>query len=263
MIDFHAHIFPDKIANKTVQHLESICGTPSFSDGTKEKLLKSMDEAGIECSVLLPVLTSPAQFDSVLRFVSQFTEGRLISFGGIHPENEDYKEKLRLIRDYGLKGIKMHSDYQNTYFSDIRYKRIISYATELGLICVIHAGQDPYSPENVHCTPKMISDLVDEVAPEKLVLAHFGGHLMTEDVEKYLIGKNVYFDTAYDLDKISAYQATKIIRSHGAERILFGTDTPWASQKAFVDCFNRLPLTDWEKKLILKQNAMKLLKDCE
>ena len=262
MIDFHAHIFPDKIANKTVQHLESVCGTPAFSDGTKDMLLKSMDEAGIECSVLLPVLTSPNQFDSVLRFVSQFTEGRLISFGGIHPDNEDYKDKLRLIRDYGLKGIKMHSDYQNTYFSDIRYKRIISYASELGLICVIHAGQDPYSPEDVHCTPKMISDMIDEVAPEKLVLAHFGGHLMTEDVERYLIGKNVYFDTAYDLDKLQTYQITKLIRSHGADKILFGTDTPWAGQKDFVNTFNKLPLTEWEKKLILEENAKKLLKDC-
>ena len=262
MIDFHAHIFPDKIAHKTVSHLESICGTPAFSDGTKEMLLKSMDEAGIECSILLPVLTSPSQFESVLRFFSQFTEGRLISFGGIHPDNEDYKEKLRLIRDYGLKGIKLHSDYQNTYFSDIKYKRIISYATELGLICVIHAGQDPYSPEDIHCTPKMISEMVEEVAPEKLVLAHMGGHLMPEDVEKYIIGKNVYFDMSYDLDKIPTYQMMKLIRSHGADKVLFGTDSPWASQKDFVNVFNKLPLTDWEKKLIAEDNAKNLLKDC-
>ena len=39
-----------------------------------------------------------------------------------------------------MKGIKLHPDYQDTYFNDIRYKRIISYATELGLIISVHAG---------------------------------------------------------------------------------------------------------------------------
>ena len=262
MIDFHAHIFPDKIASKTVQHLEKICGTPSFLDGTKDMLLASMDKAGIEKSILLPVLTSPSQFDSVYRFISQYIEGRLVSFGGIHPDDEDYKEKLRMLKNQGHKGIKLHPDYQHTYFSDIKFKRIISYATELDMVCVIHAGRDPYSPTDVHCTPKMISDFVDEVQPTKLVLAHMGGNLMEEDVENYLFGKNVYFDTSYVLDKLPTYQVVRMIRQHGADKILFGTDTPWCGQKEFIDCFKALPLTEWEQKLILKENANKLLKDC-
>ena len=262
MIDFHAHIFPEKIAPKTIEHLENICGTPSFLNGTKDKLLESMDEAGIKKSILLPVLTSPTQFDSVYRFVSQFLEGRLISFGGIHPDNEDYKEKLRLLKNQGHLGIKMHPDYQHTYFSDIKFKRIISYASELDMVCVIHAGKDPYSPSDIHCTPKMISELIDEVQPTKLVLAHMGGNLMEKDVENYLLGKNVYFDTAYVLDKMPNYLMVKMIRQHGADKILFGTDTPWAGQKAFVNHFKQLPLTEWEQKLILTENANKLLKDC-
>lgn len=262
MIDFHSHIFPDKIAHKTIEHLASFCGTKPYIDGTKDKLLAAMDEVGIEKSILLPVLTSPTQFDSVYRFISQFLEGRLISFGGIHPDNEDYKEKLRLLKNQGHLGIKMHPDYQNTYFSDIKFKRIISYASELDMICVIHAGQDPYSPNDIHCTPKMISELIDEVKPTKLVLAHMGGHMMEDDVENYLFGKEVYFDTAYVLDKMPINQIVRMIRRHGSDKILFGTDTPWGGHKEFVDSFKKLPLTDWERNLILRENANKLLKDC-
>ena len=71
-----------------------------------------------------------------------------------------------------MKGIKLHPDYQDTYFNDIRYKRIISYATDLGLIISVHAGQDPKCPDNIHCTPAMAEEVLNEVEPEKLVLAH-------------------------------------------------------------------------------------------
>ena len=262
MIDFHSHIFPDKIAEKTVHHLENICGTQPFSNGTRDMLLRSMDEAGIKTSVLLPVLTSPEQFDSVYRFVSEYVDGRLISFGGLHPDNEDYKEKLRMIKRQGHKGVKFHPDYQNTYFSDIKYKRIISYATELDLICVVHAGQDPYSPNDIHCTPKMISDMLDEVAPTKLVLAHMGGNNMVEDVRNYLVGRQVYFDTAYVLDKMPKDILVGLAREHGVDKILFGSDSPWGGQKDFISHFKTLDFTEEEQKLILELNAQKLLKDC-
>ena len=262
MIDFHTHIFPDKIAGKTIEYLASRCGTTPFLNGTKERLLSSMDEAKIEKSILLPVLTSPSQFESVYRFVSQFLEGRLVSFGGLHPDDEDYKTKLRMIKNQGHKGVKFHPDYQNTYFSDMKYKRIISYATELDLICVVHAGQDPYSPNDIHCTPKMISDLMDDVKPTKLVLAHMGGNLLVEDVKNYLVGRDVYFDTAYVLDKLPKQTVVDLCRSHGVDKILFGSDSPWGGQKEFIEHFNSLSFSEEEKNKILGLNARRLLKDC-
>lgn len=131
MIDFHTHIFPDKIADKSIPHLAEVCKTIPFTDGKSEGLLMSTEEAKLECSIVLPVVTAPKQFDSIHRFAMQFMEGKLISFGGIHPECDDYKEKLRWIKEQGFKGIKLHPDYQGTYFNDIRYKRIIACASEV------------------------------------------------------------------------------------------------------------------------------------
>ena len=175
IIDFHTHMFPDKIAARTIDFLSKTGGDMNpFTDGTWKGLKESTKQAGIDHSIVLPIATRPGQFHTINEFATHFQEGTLISFGSLHPESENYKEELKQIQDMGMKGIKLHPDYQDTYFNDIRYKRIISYATELGLIISVHAGQDPKCPDNIHCTPAMAEEVLNEVEPEKLVLAHMG-----------------------------------------------------------------------------------------
>ncbi len=260
MIDFHTHIFPDAIAEKSLPHLAKVCQTNPFTDGKRNGLLNSMKEAQVDCSIVLPVVTAPRQFDSIHRFAMQFLEGDLLSFGGIHPDNDNYREKLRWIKEQGFQGIKLHPDYQGTYFNDIRYKRIIAYAMELDLVVISHAGLDPLCPNDIHCTPQMAAEVIEEVRPTKLVLAHMGGNAMADDVERHLIGKEVYFDTSYVLDKIERVQLVRMIRNHGADKILFATDSPWAKQKAFIELFYDLPLEKQEQNMISQGNAKRLLR---
>ncbi len=259
MIDFHTHIFPEQIADKTIAYLAGIIEKGPFSDGKHDGLLASMDEAGITYSVVLPVVTKPSQYDSINRYAAQFLDGRLISFGGIHPDDADYKAKLRSLKEQGFRGIKFHPDYQGVYFNDIRFKRIIECATENDLIVSVHAGVDPLSPVDVHCTPQMAAELIEEVAPTKLVLAHFGGHQMYDDVETYLVGKHVYFDTGVMLDTIEEEQFLRIVRNHGADKILFGTDSPWAGQKGYVKRIREIAFTEAERNMIFEENARMLL----
>ena len=204
-------------------------------------------------------MTKVSQIDSVNRFASRYLEGPVISFGGIHPQASNYKDILHDIKSMGLKGIKLHPDYQDTYFDDIRYERIIDRASELGLITVVHAGADPKCPDDVHCTPQIARKVIDEVRPENLVLAHMGGLVMWDEVEKYLVGQDVYFDTGVVLDRMPQEQFIRMVRSHGADRILFGTDSPWADQKNFVTILNSMPLTSDEREATFSGNAMKLL----
>lgn len=260
MIDFHTHIFPEKIAGKTISFLAEISHTDPFLKADEADLRRSVKEAGLEASVILPVVTKPSQFESINQFASHFTEGELISFGGIHPGNENYKECLKTIKGYGLKGIKLHPDYQQTDFNDIRYKRIVDYASELGLIISVHAGVDIGYPDPVHCTPKMSREVIDEVKPEKLVLAHMGGNNMWEEVEELLVGQNVMFDTAFCFGNIPDEQFLSIVKNHGADKILFATDSPWAPQSEYARYLNDLPMSEQEKNLIGSENAKKLLK---
>ena len=221
----------------------------------------------MDLGVVLPTVTDPHQFDSILRFACYVNEyaypadgPRLLSLGGIHPESANYKEQLSLLREYGFRGFKIHPDYQGTEFCDIRYKRILDKASELGLFCITHTGYDPYSPEHVHCSPEMIREVVEEVAPEKLVLAHMGGNHLYDRVEEQVLGLPVYLDTAYSIMNMDLEQFVRIIKRHGADKVLFGTDVPWTGQKEALETFQRLDgLTEEEKEEILHGNAEKLL----
>lgn len=218
-----------------------------------------MHRADITLSVALPVATKVSQMDSINRFAAGFQDEPILSFAGIHPDCEDYRKALLAIKQAGFKGIKLHPDYQNVYFNDIRYKRMIDFASELDLIIVVHAGVDPKCPQDIHCTPKMAREVIDEVAPAKLVLAHLGGNHMTSEVEEQLVGQPVYLDTAVVLDYLKEEDFIRLARNHGMDRILFATDSPWAGQTEFVEKIRKSALTEEEKEQIFSKNASRLL----
>jgi uncharacterized protein len=268
IIDFHTHLFPDKIAAATIEVLASRAKVMAYSDGTASALLNSMNQAKVDCSVVLPVVTKPEQFGSLNRFASQINENysnkesaKLISFGGIHPDSAHYKEELREIVKMGFLGIKLHPDYQDTMIDNIRNMRIIDYASELGLMISVHAGIDVGLPDVVHCKPKAALTVIKEVAPEKFILAHLGGWKMWDQVEEYLVGEKVYFDTAVVFDYIEQKQFLKIVRGHGSEKILFASDSPWSGQLESYQSFCNMPITQEEKDNILYKNALRLLEE--
>ena len=259
MIDFHTHIFPEKIAAAAISSLEKTCNTKADTNGMLDGLASSQKEAGIDVSVVLPVVTAPKQFDSINRFAEGMLEGPQISFGGIHPDCTDIEGKLKFLKNCEFVGIKVHPDYQGVDFNDIRYKRLLACASALDLIVVTHAGVDPLCPQHVHCTPEMALDVIEDVRPTKLVLAHLGGNEMEDEVERMLIGTPVYLDTAVILRKIEQEQLLRMIRGHGTDKVLFATDSPWSSQKLDAVYFKSLPLNEQEKQAIGHDNAAKLL----
>ena len=265
-IDIHTHIFPDAVAPKAVAKLAGIISQVPTMDGTYDGLRRSQENAGVDISVVLPVVTAPHQFDSVLRFADQVNEKfyqnnrkGIMSLAGIHPDSENYAEKLRLIKAHGFAGIKLHPDYQGYMFRDIRYKRILDKSSELGLITVVHTGWDPVSPDKIHCDVPDILDVIRDVAPEKLVLAHMGGSKGYEEVEKNILGEKVYLDTAYSIENMEPDRLLRMIRKHGADKVLFGSDVPWSGQKEDVEILKNLGLTEDELEQVSHKNARKLL----
>lgn len=264
-VDFHTHIFPDKIAVRTIRKLELAANVRAFTDGREDSLTASMEKAGVDLSVVLPVVTAPEQFHTINEFAVRLNEKyenrkpRLLSFGGIHPDTPDYKKDLRTIRSLGLPGIKLHPDYQNTFFDDIKYMRILDYASQLGLITVVHAGVDIGYPDNVRCTVPRICRVLDETAPKNLVLAHYGAFQLWEEVEQYIAGRDVYLDTAYTFGFIKDEIFKRILKKHGADKILFATDSPWSGQAESLAQIKRLVEDKRDLAKILGENAAKLL----
>lgn len=271
IIDFHTHVFPDKIAEKTVAALEKNGNTPAFSNGRLDGLMAQMEKAGVDISVNLPVLTKPSQFDSILSFAKEINEAanntpegekKIISFAGIHPDCEDYKEKLYRVKESGILGIKIHPDYQGTFIDDERYVNILAEAKRLGLITVTHAGLDgAYIGERIKCTPRRVLRLLDKIGGyDKLVLAHLGGHQLFSKAYRKLAGKDVYFDTAYILRYKNEKEFRKMVEKHGDDKILFATDSPWRSLKTDIEILKGFSLGEETEKRIFSENARALLK---
>ncbi|MBP3308031.1 MAG: amidohydrolase family protein [Clostridia bacterium] len=264
IIDFHTHIFPDKIARRTIEHLSGKGGIPAYSTGEVSGLLERMNEAGVDIAVTLPVVTAPHQFDSITKFACEINEryrSRLISFAGIHPACEDIKGKMRLIKELGFLGVKLHPDYQGTFIDDEGYIEIIKEAERLDLIAVTHSGVDVGFPdEEVKCTPRRILRLLERVRHPKLVLAHLGANEMVEEVLDTIAGEDLYLDTAYVLRATSKELFTKLVEKHSADKILFASDSPWSSIKGDVEILRSYGLSREVEEKIFSKNAKRLLK---
>ena len=279
IIDVHTHIFPEKISAAVIDKLSRISRTPAFTDGTLNGLQKSMDAAQIDLSVILPVATNTGQVEkinsSTAKLNEEFADAGIFSLGCIHPDFTNYREELGRVKNRGLKGIKIHPVYQDTNLDDIKFLHILYRAAELDLIVVAHAGLDIGFPGAVKCSPQMARRVVEEVGDFKFVLAHMGGWKNWNDVLKLLADTKVFIDTAFstgeiiprsdfhwepdDLKLLDAAQFMTFVKVFGADRILFGTDSPWSSQKTSLDFINALPLANADKTKILGDNAQRLL----
>ena len=265
IIDFHTHIFPDRIAARTISYLADKGNILPYTDGTAGGLVSKIRSAGVDIAVTQPVLTSPTQFDSVLRFAdginhAEYSDARLISFAGIHPLCEDIDGKMKLIKEMGFLGVKIHPDYQGEFFDHEGYIRILECSNEYGLVVLAHAGVDRGFPgEPVRCAPALARKVIERVRPKRLVLAHLGGCEMYDEVERELCGLDVYFDTAYVLRDASEEEFKRILIRHGEDRIIFATDSPWSDVGEDVSTIRSFGLEKSTEEKILCTNARGLL----
>jgi len=184
---------------------------------------------------------------------------RLLSFGGIHPDTENYKEQLRQLKQMGFKGIKLHPDYQGVDFDDIRCERIVSYATELDMLILTHAGVDIGIPEPVRCTPVMSAKVLKDTQTKNLILAHLGGWNLWDEVEELLVGSDAYFDMSFIYAYMKPEQFCRIVKNHGSDKILFGSDSPWGKQKETSIWLQECELPENAKIDIFYKNAKRIL----
>lgn len=276
VVDFHTHTFPERIAAFAIDKLKKACHTPAYTDGTASCLRASMHRAGIDYSVVLPVVTNPLKTSGINDASIELTgKDGLIYFGGIHPDTPDVSAELKRIADAGIKGVKIHPVYQDTHIDDIRYLRILDKAAELGLTVVMHAGDDIGFPGRVCCSPEMTRSAVRQVGPVRLVCAHMGGWRNWQRVADALADTSVMLDTAlsfgmleqlepdyYSEEELSLMSETtfcQLLQAFGAQRVVFGSDSPWSDQAASAAAIMKLPLTQEEKSAVLGENARRLL----
>ncbi len=261
VIDFHTHAFPDAISERAISSLVAACGSKykPCSDGTCAGLIRNMQDFGVDISVVQPVITKQSQTKSLNEWAAEITGKSLISFGGIFPHTDDFKRDIDFVCSLGLRGIKLHPEYQNFTVDAPEMLRLYDYALGRGLIILFHAGYDPAFKPPFHSSPRQFANVVNQMRGGTIVAAHLGGQSQWDDVEKYLVGTNIYLDTSMGLEYYPHEQFLRIVNSHGVDKILFGSDSPWSRADSEIEKLNALPLTPEQKDLILYKNALRLL----
>lgn len=260
IVDFHTHAFPAQLAQRAVSALsEKSGGLPPHTDGTVDGLRTSMQRQGVSKSVLLHIATNPRQQSNVNNFAMKSNAEDVICFGSVHPDAPDALEELERIQEGGLLGVKLHPDYQDFYVDEERLFPLYRKIASLGLITVFHSGVDIGFPDDVHNIPQRLVKALPHFGGSAVVLAHMGGWKMWEEVERHLLGRDIYLDTSFCKGLLSADAAKRMIDKQGVDRILFGSDTPWGDLEEELGFVEELGLSEEEKAQVLGGNALRLL----
>ena len=265
VIDAHVHLYPDSLAPKVVPMLSGRFGNAPAFDGTVAGCAANAAEAGIVMSVNLPVATTPDHVGHTNSFWSQYAskgyDGKspVISLAALHPKMPDAADEVCNIARMGVAGIKFHPEYQNFRFIDACIDDIWAAMSENGLVAYLHAGGERVFVPPFHSTPSEILELHRRFPKLKIVAAHLGGFGMWDEVEETLIDEEVFLDLSHTFFWMPHERIFRMIKAHGAHRILFGTDAPWQCPADILAAFLNLPLTDKEQRQICYETARHLL----
>ena len=254
IIDFHAHIFPDALAPKAVAHIGRHYGISMNRNGLLEDLVESADRSDVSHIVILSSATRPTQTDTVNRWLAERQDERFIAFGTLHPDSEHIDEELQNLLALGLRGVKLHPEFQAFDIDDPKMDRIYRAVGDT-LPILMHVGD----PRQDRSAPTRLRRVLDRFPQLKIVAAHLGGYERWDEARETLIGLPIWLDTSSALWAMPPEAALDLIRSHGTDRVVFGTDYPVNSHAQELALFDRLALTDGERQAILHDNAAGIL----
>lgn len=260
VIDFHTHAFPDALAPRAMKVLlEEAPDVKAYLDGTVGDLLRSMDRAGIDKSVVCCIATKPEQFERILRWCEAIRSDRLIPFPSVHPADPACIENLGRIRAAGFQGVKLHPFYQDFFADEERMLRVYEEATLQNLLLVMHTGYDIAFPPIRRADPLKLLGIVERFPDLKLITTHLGAWRQWDEVRRYLLGRKIYMDLSFAMEELGPEPSRQMVMDHADGYVLFGTDSPWTDQSQTLNLVKKMRLPQKKLRGILAGNALGLL----
>ncbi len=260
IIDFHAHIYPEKIAHKAVKSVGDFYSIEMQADGTPDGLIDIGKQAGISRFVVHSVALTPANVCGINDFIALecSKHKEFIGFAAIHPDMEGIEAEIDRILGLGFKGVKVHPDVQQFNIDDPKMFKIFE-IIEGRLPIIIHCGDYRYTFSH----PKRLAAALDMFPKLTVIAAHFGGWSVFDLALEYLADRFCYLDVSSSMEFLGDKRSKELINIYGSERILFGSDFPMWSPKSELERFCGLGLPKEDCDRILLKNALKILGESE
>jgi len=257
IIDFHTHIFPDKLAEKAAQSIAGFYGNaPMKQCGTVAELLERQKESGIDRFVVFSAAVHPSKVQHINNFIAKsVSENSCFSgFGTLHADMDAPEAEIERIIKLNLKGVKIHPDMQGFNLDDDKMMNIYA-ALEGRLPVIFHCGDFRF--DNSH--PRRLLRVLKDFPALTVIAAHFGGWLIYDIALEYLKNETCYLDISSTFQLTGLKRGEELIRLYGARRLLFASDFPMWNPADCVNDFNKIDLTAEERDLILYKNALDIL----
>ena len=255
LVDIHAHAFDDKIAVKATENLHEYYGIPPVSDGMFSYLLNSAKKNNVDKLVVCATATKPTQVEMINNYVSHLLDEHIIGFGTLHPDFENIDNEIKRMKELGLSGIKFHPIFQGFEIDEEKAMKMFELIGDKFPV-LIHLGDQNSDASS----PKRLAKVMDTFPEMTFIGAHLGGFSEWEEAKACLLGReNLYIDTSSSVRFLKPKVAREIIRLHGVDRVLFGTDYPLSNHEFEIKCLEKLKLTDEEYERIYYKNAYRLL----
>jgi predicted TIM-barrel fold metal-dependent hydrolase len=259
--DVHAHIFPDKIAERASEAIGGFYSLDMAANGTVSTLLEMGEKAGINKYMVHSVAVVPKNVIHINDFilsVAMSDPKRFTGFLTLHPEMDNMEAELERALRQGLKGVKIHPDMQKFALDAKETDKLFAICEGVCPV-LIHTGDPRYNYSN----PEQMARVMKAHPRLTAICAHLGGWGEWKDAAKVLADKNVYVDTSSSLYALTPDEARKAIEAYGYERVLFGTDYPmWDPSEELVR-FHALDLPTEAEEMILGKNLLRLLGEAQ
>ncbi|MBQ2732699.1 MAG: amidohydrolase [Clostridia bacterium] len=260
VFDAHCHIYPAAIAAKAAAAIGTFYEHHSSCTGRAEEIIEINKEAGIDMSLVQSAATVPHQVESINEFIAatvkKYPES-FIGFGTLHPDSENTEKEIEHLLSLGLQGVKIHNDFIRVAVDDARMDKIYRLCAESHLPLLLHTGDKRYDFTNPNRMEKVLS-----ANPDLTVIgAHFGGWSVWEEASTRLARfDNLVVDCSSSTAYITPELGRELVHRYGAERVMFGSDFPFNHPSDELERTLALGLTDEEYRLILGENAKRLLR---
>ncbi|HUW38217.1 MAG TPA: amidohydrolase family protein [Rhodocyclaceae bacterium] len=207
--------------------------------------------------------------DEVAELVAQ-NDDVMIPFASIDPHKGKMgvREARRLIEEYGVKGFKFHPSVQAFYPDDRMAYPLYEVIAEYGLPALFHTGQTGIGAGmpgggNVrlkYSNPMHIDDVAADFPDMPIILAHPSFPWQEEALSVATHKPQVYIDLSGWSPKYFPPILIQYANTLLKDKMLFGSDFPLITPDRWLADFAKIPIKDEVRPLILKENAMRLLK---
>lgn len=245
IIDIHAHIYPDKVAQRASESVGEFYSIPMRHDtGSVQRYLEVLKPSPITRSLVHSVAVKPKVVESINDFVAATCKehANFIGFATMHQDYEDPEAEIDRAISLGLKGIKLHPDSQHVDMDDPRLMNVYEIAQARNLPVMIHCGD--YRRDHSH--PRRLKNVLHAFPDLRVDAAHFGGWSVYDLAVEYLEDENCFLDVSSSMTYLGTRRTKELCRIYGSDRILFGSDFPMWDPAEELEVFSSIDFTDEE-----------------